>query len=385
MRFAGSIRETGYALWHTARQGRGHDEETAAQWQAQSRTRVDLGVACGDHRRRAYGRGMRIVVAGPRTLGVECPKHGGIGAGQRAGVLRHTTGERGAHGLRQPRPVGQRQRHCDRELDGGELRSGTRAYQVNDRNIVALHTATPLYRDLKVGDRGEDVRSLNDELGRLGYDSVPQSAEYNWNTGNGWRQLMVDVGNSDGVAPEDMDMRLSDTMWIPEDVVNVRDWTAVQGSNVQAGAALGMVPGGLVKLAIRNGSPSDKERTLTVFGVAAPLPAGSTEITDAGLLAQIAATEGYQGKTPEERAAGMDAQLTLNQAIQTLRVPAGAVFGTDGASACIATGTARSPETVPVRIITSELGASLVQPEHLDVKDVHDVLIGPTLATLQCG
>ena len=104
----------------------------------------------------------------------------------------------------------------------GELRSGTRAYQVNDRNIVALHTATPLYRDLKVGDRGEDVRSLNDELGRLGYDSVPQSAEYNWNTGNGWRQLMVDVGNSDGVAPEDMDMRLSDTMWIPEDVVNVR-------------------------------------------------------------------------------------------------------------------------------------------------------------------
>ena len=202
----------------------------------------------------------------------------------------------------------------------GELRSGTRAYQVNDRNIVALHTATPLYRDLKVGDRGEDVRSLNDELGRLGYDSVPQSAEYNWNTGNGWRQLMVDVGNSDGVAPEDMDMRLSDTMWIPEDVVNVRDWTAVQGSNVQAGAALGMVPGGLVKLAIRNGSPSDKERTLTVFGVAAPLPAGSTEITDAGLLAQIAATEGYQGKTPEERAAGMDAQLTLNQAIQTLRM-----------------------------------------------------------------
>lgn len=169
----------------------------------------------------------------------------------------------------------------------GELRSGTRAYQVNDRNIVALHTATPLYRDLKVGDKGEDVRSLNDELGRLGYDSVPQSAEYNWNTGNGWRQLMVDVGNSDGVAPEDMDMRLSDTMWIPEDVVNVRDWTAVQGSNVQAGAALGMVPGGLVKLAIRNGSPSDKERTLTVFGVAAPLPAGSTEITDAGLLAQI--------------------------------------------------------------------------------------------------
>ena len=27
----------------------------------------------------------------------------------------------------------------------GELRSGSRAYQVNDRTVVALHTATPLY------------------------------------------------------------------------------------------------------------------------------------------------------------------------------------------------------------------------------------------------
>ena len=97
----------------------------------------------------------------------------------------------------------------------GELRSGSRAYQVNDRTVVALHTATPLYRDLKVGDRGEDVRSLNDELSRLGYDSVPQSGEYNRNTGNGWRQLMVDAGNSDGAGEDDMNLRLSDTMWIP--------------------------------------------------------------------------------------------------------------------------------------------------------------------------
>ena len=87
----------------------------------------------------------------------------------------------------------------------GELRSGSRAYQVNDRTVVALHTATPLYRDLKVGDRGEDVRSLNDELSRLGYDSVPQSGEYNRNTGNGWRQLMVDAGNSDGAVGHDVD------------------------------------------------------------------------------------------------------------------------------------------------------------------------------------
>ena len=188
----------------------------------------------------------------------------------------------------------------------GELRSGSRAYQVNDRTVVALHTATPLYRDLKVGDRGEDVRSLNDELSRLGYDSVPQSGEYNRNTGNGWRQLMVDAGNSDGAGEDDMNLRLSDTMWIPPDSVKVQGWRATRGSAVQAGAPLGTVPGGLVRLAIRGGKPSDEGRPLTVFGVAAPLAPGTTDITDGELLQRIAATEGYQGKSAEERAAGMD-------------------------------------------------------------------------------
>ena len=182
----------------------------------------------------------------------------------------------------------------------GELRSGSRAYQVNDRTVVALHTATPLYRDLKVGDRGEDVRSLNDELSRLGYDSVPQSGEYNRNTGNGWRQLMVDAGNSDGAGEDDMNLRLSDTMWIPSDSVKVQGWSATQGSAVQAGAPLGTVPGGLVRLAIRGGKPSDEERPLTVFGVAAPLAPGTTDITDGELLQRIAATEGYQGKSAED-------------------------------------------------------------------------------------
>ena len=245
---------------------------------------------------------------------------------------------------------------------GGELRSGSRAYQVNDRTVVVLHTATPLYRDLKVGDRGEDVRSLNDELSRLRYDSVPQSSEYNWNTGNGWRQLMVDAGNSDGAGEDDMNLRLSDTMWIPSDSVKVQGWSATQGSAMQAGAPLGTVPGGLVRLAIRGGKPSDEERTLTVFGVAAPLAPGSIDITNGELLQRIAATEGYQGKSAEERAAGMDAQLTLNKTIQALRVPAGSVFGINGTSACIAIGTFDNPHVVPVRIITSELGASLVQP-----------------------
>lgn len=262
---------------------------------------------------------------------------------------------------------------------GDEIRSGTRVYQVNDRAVVALHTATPLYRDLRTGDKGEDVRSLNDELGRLGYDSVPGSNVFNWNTSNGWRQLMIDAGNA-GVE----ELSLADTMWIPADVVDVRDWKAQQGATVSAATAIGTVPGALTKLTIRGGRPSDQERSITVCGVTSALPAGSVEITDAETLRQIAQTEAYASKTPEERAAGIDAQVTFANTIQVLRVPAAAVFDVDGTAACIAVRNSDDVSAMPVQIISSELGASLVQPVNGNVGQIKTVVIGPQLNTLHC-
>lgn len=261
-----------------------------------------------------------------------------------------------------------------------QLRSGTRAYQVNDRTVIAIHTQTPLYRDLKTGDKGEDVRSLNNMLNALGYNSVPDSDTFNWNTANGWQQLMNDSGNT-----SKGELALTDTMWIPEDVVQVSGWTATQGSNVSAGTTLGKVPGGLVKLAIRGGQPSDKERTITVFGVSSPLPAKSTEITDSAVLNKIAQTQEYQSKTPEERVAGLDAQLSLNEAIQVLRVPAAAVFGVQGTSGCIAVDGQGTASVIPVEIISGELGASLVKPDSGEPEQVRTVLIGSRLNDLKCG
>lgn len=64
------------------------------------------------------------------------------------------------------------------DWSGNGLTSGKGAYQVNDRTVVALNTATPLYRDLKTGDIGGDVLALNNELSLLGYNSVPGSDTY---------------------------------------------------------------------------------------------------------------------------------------------------------------------------------------------------------------
>ena len=40
--------------------------------------------------------------------------------------------------------------------------------KVNGVSVVALATATPMYRDLATGDKGDDVLALNNELARLG-------------------------------------------------------------------------------------------------------------------------------------------------------------------------------------------------------------------------
>ena len=172
---------------------------------------------------------------------------------------------------------------ADWSADG--LASGKGAYKVNDRVVVALNTATPLYRDLKTGDKGDDVLALNNELSRLGYNSV---------------------------------------------AVAVDEWTATTGSMVTGGTAIGKIPGALTKLTVKNGAAVGQDRTISMYGVNGILPADSTEITDAEFLRNVSANETFQSMDMQTKKAGLDATVALKEPLQVLRVPAGAVFGIDG-------------------------------------------------------
>ena len=266
------------------------------------------------------------------------------------------------------------------DWSSGGLTSGKGAMKVNDRVVVALNTATPLYRDLKTGDSGDDVLALNDELNRLGYNSAPGSDTFWWSTSDGLRQLMNDNGNtSDGT------LSLADILWIPAATVRVGSWTAAEGTAVSAGTAVGQVPGTLTRLAIRNGEPSDQDRTISVLGQTTTLPAGQTAIDDAAFCEQVAATDDYRGMDAATLAAGISASLVLTEPVQVLRVPAAAVFGVDGMSGCIAVdGQANTPDIVKVTIIGSELGASLVQPDGIDPATITQVAIGSRIADESC-
>lgn len=264
---------------------------------------------------------------------------------------------------------------ADSSADG--LNSGKAAFRVADRTVVALATASPLFRDLAVGDQGEDVRALNDELNRLGYRASAGSNWFTAATAAGWKQLMVDAGNT-----SDGNVMLADTLWIPSPSVNVGEWRAVADASVNAGEPIGTIPGTIEKLSIKNGQPSDHARTLTVFGQTTTLPAGQTEIADPAFCQAIAACEEFQVMDEAMLSAGFDGSLTLDQPIEVLRVPAGAMFGIDGTSGCLATAEGK---TVKVEIVGSELGVSLARPaDGSDPAAIGKVALGTALAERAC-
>ncbi|MBT1162636.1 hypothetical protein [Bifidobacterium sp. SO1] len=273
------------------------------------------------------------------------------------------------------------------DWSAGGLESGKAAYRVNDRVVVALGTATPLYRDLVVGDRGDDVLALNNELNRLGYGGVPGSDEYLWDTSEGVRRLMNDRGDT-----SDGGLRIADVLWIPAVSVRVGSWDAVVGVGVTAGMAVGQVPGMLTRLTVKNGRAADMDRTVSVLGQTGTLPAGSVEITDAAFLDRVAASDDYRLMDEATLAAGLGASLALAEPVTVLRVPAGAVFGVDGTQGCVAVPRDGSPDdagafdVVRVSIVGSELGASLVRTGDggPDVSSIARVAIGSRIAAESC-
>jgi hypothetical protein len=59
---------------------------------------------------------------------------------------------------------------------GDKVGCGGVLYRVDDRPVVLLCGTVPAYRALRVGSQGRDVRQLNRNLHRLGYDTDATSA-----------------------------------------------------------------------------------------------------------------------------------------------------------------------------------------------------------------
>ncbi|KFI56470.1 peptidoglycan-binding domain-containing protein [Bifidobacterium callitrichos] len=259
---------------------------------------------------------------------------------------------------------------------GEGLVSGRAALAVDERPIVALATATPLYRDLKYGDKGRDVRAFNDELARLGFGAPADTDRYTTRTVKAVKALWRGLGVTSTL---DGNLAIADVIWLPQREATVFDWNGVPGTMVTAGTPIGRIPGALTAISLRDGAAENADRTITVFGQQGVLKAGATRIDDPEFCARVTASPEFrmfaqssssksaQGQSSgqssgqsasQESAQGIDATVALTQPLDVMRVPAAAVFGVDGNTGCIAS----DGRTIPVTVIGADLGVSLVRP-----------------------
>jgi peptidoglycan hydrolase-like protein with peptidoglycan-binding domain len=82
--------------------------------------------------------------------------------------------------------------------EGDKVDCGDVFYRVDDDPVLLLCGTVPAYRDLDEGDEGKDVRQLNRNLHKLGYDADadidPDDNDFTWQTKKALKKLQHDKG-----------------------------------------------------------------------------------------------------------------------------------------------------------------------------------------------
>ncbi|WP_431245418.1 peptidoglycan-binding domain-containing protein [Leifsonia xyli] len=246
--------------------------------------------------------------------------------------------------------------------------SGGSPVAVNGAPLLALSTAVPLWRDLAPADTGPDVRALQVELRRLGYD-ISADGTYGANTANAVERVLteIDAPNMTRRQRGDVGLPLSRVVWIPAPSVSPATCDSQLGARVRSGDTL-MTTAPAETVARVTNMPRDLvpgTRVFTAGGIQAPVNANGT-ITDAPSVAALSdlakATVNDSSSTTNASkddvplASKVSGQVALATPRATNSVPPSAIVGVDGAHGCVVS----DGRAVPVTIIGSQLGQTFV-------------------------
>jgi hypothetical protein len=120
--------------------------------------------------------------------------------------------------------------------EGDRVDCGDAFYRVDDDPVLLLCGTVPAYRDLDIGDQGNDVRQLNRNLHELGYDADadidPDDSDFSWKTGEALNKLQDDKG-SDATGA----LGIDDAVFLPK-AARISKVTAELGGSAKPGAAV---------------------------------------------------------------------------------------------------------------------------------------------------
>jgi len=196
--------------------------------------------------------------------------------------------------------------------EGRTLRAGDVAYRVDEEPVVLLTGAIPLYRDLSYGvDEGADVRQLERNLERLGYDPGTVDEDFTGATADAVEQLQEDHGlDETGVVSA------AQFLVLPE---------AVRVGAAQATLGVTLVPGvptplyeatSTRKVVTVDLDPSDEDLVDVGARATVTLPDGTTlraTVTEVGTVA-TATEAGSEAQSEESGDATLPVTLTPTDA-----------------------------------------------------------------------
>ena len=264
---------------------------------------------------------------------------------------------------------------------GSRMTSGTSAFSIDGTPILLLATGVPLWRDIRIGDHGDDITALQTELTRLGFGA---NADGKWGarSQNAYESLLRKRGMrldpSGGVSAE----RIA---WLPSETAAVSNCAASVGDTVEPTQAVARFPAGLASATVAVGSTGSAgsagsagstgstgsaksqtgDRVIVVDDARIPLPADG-RLTDQDALDTIANSFGYRQAMsgtdggPDDQQPSIAFQTVLTTPLRVAVVPPSAVYGLEGNRGCVR----QRGNSVPVSIVGSQLGETLIRSDH---------------------
>lgn len=242
---------------------------------------------------------------------------------------------------------------------GGALRSGAEVVRIDGVPVLALASTTPLWRDLSEGDRGDDVRGVQQELARLGsriaVDGVVGPA-----TVRAVRELLVAQGSARSAAAPDDVIERAAFAWIPAPEVTVTACDAVVGATIGTDGVLATLPAELRGARLEQ-LPVDAvpgTRQVRVGQATAPVDDRGVVTDQAALDALRTQPEYAAVLASTDGAPSVPATWSLVEPLRVLVVPPSALWDVRDGSACV-----RPVPGAPtlVEVVGSELGQSFVR------------------------
>lgn len=235
---------------------------------------------------------------------------------------------------------------------GEEIASGTSFFAVDGAPILALATDVPLWRDLAMGDSGADVRGLQSELNRLGYN-----VRVDGSMGRATLRAASQSMAAAGITWREPTFPVSRTVWLQAPQVTVGECNTTLGARLALGDPIATFDPG--------------QRSITVVNLPGDLVPGPRVVTigtdvipvdDAGKSGPIAVH--LDAPAQDSSAAGdpsgsrpIAATLSLTEPTRVSSVPPSAIVGLDGPDGCVQS----NGEMLHVLVVGSQLGQTFVQ------------------------